>query len=158
TPRRIQLHEGEWCYMTDYCPRRSIACRKLRFGSHRAKVDPLDKSRQYPGPGSAVAEATPHSGGRPLRAGAYHSNPRPIRAIDQRVRTDFVLDVGDVDLRRRQPLQCRRYVAGPDAPRRTISDLHDMTPVVLLDLHRRSPCVIDPSLDRCGAQEEPGAA
>src|SRR5258708_2962415 len=47
---------------------------------------------------SAVAEATPHGGGWPLHADAYHSHPRPARAIDHRVRTDFVAYVSDADL------------------------------------------------------------
>ena len=80
---------------------------------------------------SAVAEATPHSGGGPLRTDAYHSHPRPARAIDQRVRTDFVVNVRDVDLRRRQPLQGLGYIAGPDAPRGTVSAFHQMTHIVV---------------------------
>ena len=86
-----------------------------------------------------MTEAAPHRGGGPLRADAYHSHPRPIEAIDQRVRTDFVLDVRDVDLRRRQPLQGLGDIAGPDAPCGTVSEFHHMAPIVLFDLHRRSP-------------------
>jgi hypothetical protein len=88
---------------------------------------------------SARAEATPDGGGRPNHAGSYHSHPRSIRAIDQRVRTDFVLDVRDIDLRRRQPLQRLGYIVGPDAPCGTISEFHYIAPIVLFDLHRRSP-------------------
>src|SRR5207302_1941581 len=87
-----------------------------------------------------LAEATPDGGGRPNHAGSYHTHPRSIRAIDQRVRTDFVLDIRDVDLRRRQPLQRLGYIAGPDAPSGTVSEFHHMAPIVLFDLHRRSPC------------------
>jgi hypothetical protein len=31
-------------------------------------------------------------------------------------------------------------IAGPDAPRGTVSEFHHMAPIVLFDLHRRSPC------------------
>src|SRR6184192_3947841 len=48
---------------------------------------------------------------------------RPVRAIDQRVRTDFVVDVGDVDVRRRPPLQGLGYIARPDAPCGTVSEV-----------------------------------
>jgi len=87
----------------------------------------------------AAVEATPHSGGGPLRADAYHSHPRSARAIDQRVRTDFVVDVCDVDLRCRLPLQGLGYIAGPDAPCGTVSEFHQMAPIVFFDLHCRSP-------------------
>jgi hypothetical protein len=73
------------------------------------------------------------------RADAYHSHPRPARAIDQHVQTDFVVDVCDVDLRCRQSLQGLGYIAGPDAPCGTVSEFHQMAPIVFLDLHRRSP-------------------
>src|SRR5262249_25202403 len=39
-----------------------------------------------------------------------------------------------------QPLQGLGYIAGPDAPCGTISEFHHMAPIMLLDLHRRSPC------------------
>jgi hypothetical protein len=55
------------------------------------------------------------------------------------VQTDFVVDVRDVDLSRRQPLQGLGDIAGPDAPRGTVSEFYHMAPVVLFDLHRRSP-------------------
>src|SRR5262249_19251702 len=58
---------------------------------------------------------------------------------DALLRTNFVLNVGDIDLRRGQPLQGLGYIAGPDAPCGTISEFHHMAPIVLLDLHRRSP-------------------
>ena len=64
---------------------------------------------------------------------------RPVRAIDQRVRTDFVVDVGDVDVRRRPPLQGLGYIARPDAPCGTVSEFHQMAPIVSFNLHRRSP-------------------
>ena len=40
------------------------------------------------------------------------------------MRTDFVVDVGDVDLRRRPPLQGLGYIAGPDTPCGTVSEFH----------------------------------
>src|SRR5215471_109135 len=55
------------------------------------------------------------------------------------MRTDFVVDVGDVDLRRRPPLQGLGYIAGPDAPCETVSEFHQMARIVSFDLHRRSP-------------------
>src|SRR5262249_9721924 len=92
------------------------------------------------GGSSALAERTPDGGGRPMRAGAYHAHPRSIRTIDQRVRTDFVLDIRYVDLRRRQPLQRPGYIPAPDAPGGIVSEFHHMAPIMLFDLHRRSPC------------------
>src|SRR5262249_31384350 len=89
---------------------------------------------------SALPKRTPNSGGRPIRARSYHSHPRPIRAIDERVRADFVLDIRDIDLRSWPPLQGLWYIAGPNAPCGTVSDFHHMAPIVLFDLHRRSPC------------------
>jgi hypothetical protein len=56
------------------------------------------------------------------------------------VRADFVVDVGDIDLRRRQPLQGLWYIAGPNAPCGTVSEFHHMAPIVLFDVHRPSPC------------------
>ena len=52
----------------------------------------------------------------------------------------IVLDIRDVDPRRRQPLQRLGYIAGPDAPSGTVSEFHHMAPIVLFDLRRRSPC------------------
>jgi len=98
--------------------------------SHRPKSSPA----QQP-----LAEATPHRGGGPLRADAYYAHPRPVRTIDQRVRTDFVVNIRNVDLRCRQPLQGPGYIAGPDAPCGTVSEFHQMAPIVFFDLHRRSP-------------------
>src|SRR5262245_18709221 len=121
--------------------------RDMSFPTNSARVKIANRNpawnrcdeRAQPETCSAVPEATPHSGGRPLRGKAYHTHPRPVRAIDQRVRTDFVVDVGDVDLRRRPPLQGLGYTAGPDAPCGTVSEFHQMAPIVSFDLHRRSP-------------------
>src|SRR5262249_4402079 len=63
----------------------------------------------------------------------------PFLAVDQRVRTDFVVDVGDVDLRRAPPLPGLGDIAGPDAPCGTVSEFHQMASIVSFDLHRRSP-------------------
>src|SRR5262249_42220310 len=101
-----------------------------------------------------MAEATPHSGGGPLPGKAYHPPPCPVRAIDHRVRTDFVVYVGDVDLRRRPPLQGLGYIAGPDAPCGTVSEFHQMAPIVSFDLHRRSP-VYRSELQRCRQSDNP---
>ncbi len=90
---------------------------------------------------SAVAEATPHGGRRPLHADAYHSHPRPARAIDQRVRTDFVVNVCDVDLRCWPPLQGLGYIAGPDAPCRTVSEFRWLLSCFLI-------CIADLPCDR----------
>src|SRR5438034_8671122 len=38
-----------------------------------------------------------------------------------------------------QPLQGLGDIAGPDAPCGTVSEFHHVAPIVLLDLHRRSP-------------------
>src|SRR5262245_13109829 len=46
----------------------------------------------------------------------------------------------DIDLRGWPPFQCLGYIARPNAPCGTVSELHHMAPIVLLDLHRRSPC------------------
>jgi hypothetical protein len=43
------------------------------------------------------------------------------------VRTDFVVNVCDVDLRCWPPLQGLGYIAGPDAPCRTVSEFHRLT-------------------------------
>src|SRR5215470_2658668 len=40
------------------------------------------------------------------------------------------------DLRCRQPLQGPGYIAGPDAPCGTVSEFHQMAPIVFFDLHR----------------------
>jgi hypothetical protein len=100
-----------------------------------AEIMAMDRPRQNlrrPLACSAVAKATPHSGGGPLGANVY-------RAIDQRVRTDFVVDVGDVDVRRRPPLQGLGNIARPDAPCGNVSEFHQMAPIVSFNLHRRSP-------------------
>src|SRR5262245_24412888 len=60
---------------------------------------------------------------------------RSTRACEQ-----FVLDMRDIDLRGWPPFQCLGYIARPNAPCGTVSELHHMAPIVLLDLHRRSPC------------------
>src|SRR5262249_8026993 len=52
----------------------------------------------------------------------------------------FMLDIPDIDLPGWPPFQCLGYIARPNAPCGTVSELHHMAPIVLLDLHRRSPC------------------
>src|SRR5882724_8173179 len=67
------------------------------------------------------------------------------------MRTDAVFDVRNFKLRCRLPLQCFGYIAGPDAPRGTVIELHDVTAVVLLDSHRWlhvSACWVDRSICR----------
>src|SRR5262245_64601059 len=46
----------------------------------------------------------------------------------------------DIDLRGWPPFQGLGYIARPNAPCGTVSELHHMAPIVLLDLQRRSPC------------------
>jgi hypothetical protein len=71
-------------------------CGRRRRGPARAR-EPSTRRRR--GDWSSRAEATPDGGSRPIRAGYYHSHSRSVRAIDQRVRTDFVLDVRDIGSR-----------------------------------------------------------
>jgi regulator of protease activity HflC (stomatin/prohibitin superfamily) len=84
---------------------------------------------------SPPSERTPDGIDGPVRADVYDPYPGSVGAIDQRVRTDCILDVHDVDLRGRLPLQRIRCVAGPDAPCRAVVELHDVAPVMLLDSH-----------------------
>src|SRR5262249_4915812 len=60
--------------------------------------------------------------------------------------TNVIVNVRDIDLSRWQPFQGLGNIAGPDAPCGTVSEFHQMAPIVFLDLHRRSSRVIDPSL------------
>src|SRR5262249_1122877 len=115
---------------------------KLR-GRYRLLSDAAaasETARRRRGSVSALPKRTPDRGGRPIRAGSYRSNPRSVRAIDQGVRADFVLGIRDIDLCGWPPFQRLGYIARPNAPCGTVSELHHMAPVVLLDLHRRSPC------------------
>ena len=62
------------------------------------------------------AERTLNGVHGPICACSDHSHSRSIRAIDQRMRANLVIDVRNLDLRRRTPSQRLRCVAGPDAP------------------------------------------
>jgi hypothetical protein len=85
---------------------------------------------------SALAKGASDRIDRPIFVHPYHAYLRSIRTGGQRVRTDLVLDVHNIKLCRRQPLQCFRYISRPDAPRRAVVELDDMAPVMLLDAHR----------------------
>jgi hypothetical protein len=84
---------------------------------------------------SALHILQPSRSARRTTSAGQSSFTRIRDPSDQRVRTGIVFDARNIKLGRRQPQQRHGYIAGPDAPCRTVAEFYDVTLVVLLDLH-----------------------
>ena len=143
-PRRVLLRDP----LPRAGGRQSASARQgIRLCSPAHRTDTLqrrflgidERARTLDLPLSATPQNMLDLGRGPALALRAHANARSVIGTDERMRGDFIVDLEQPKLRRRQPGQCVIDVAGKNLPRRAIIQFDEMAFGVFQDLHRRSP-------------------